>query len=65
MKKTIMISRMHCESCSKLVGMELDSLGVKSRIDWKSGKAEVEFDEKKTSIEQIKSIIKNEGYDAE
>ena len=62
MKRALTIKGMHCESCSKMIAMDLEELGVKSRIDHKSGKAEVEFDESKTSLDSIKDAIKKAGY---
>lgn len=62
MKKIIEIHGMHCKSCSMLIKSELEDQKVKAIINDESGKAEIEFDEKKISLQQIKEIIKKLGY---
>lgn len=62
MKKILKINGMHCKSCSMLIKSELEDAGVKSDINYESGKAEIEFDESKISLEKIKTIIKRAGY---
>ena len=64
MKKIIQITGMHCKSCSMLIKSELEDLGVKSEINSESGKAVIEFDESKITLEKIKEIIKQLGYQA-
>ncbi|MBI2665872.1 heavy-metal-associated domain-containing protein [Candidatus Woesearchaeota archaeon] len=67
MKQTILtVKGMHCKSCEVLIKDALEELGVNScSVDHKKGTVAVNFDEKKVSLEQIKHIIKNEGYTAE
>jgi len=64
MKSTIIVKGMHCKSCDMLVEDSLGDLsGVKSvKSDYKLGKVIVEFDEKKVSLDKIKSTIVEEGY---
>lgn len=52
---------MHCSSCSKLIESELQDKGVKAQVQ-ESGKAIIEFDEKKISEQQIKNVITELGY---
>lgn len=69
-KKTdLTIKGMHCKSCETLIKDELIEAGAKDcKIDYKSGKATVTFDESSESSESslslntIKSIIKKQGY---
>ena len=56
------IEGMHCESCAELIKDKLESMGVKAEIDYKTGKAKIEFDESKTNIEKIKETISKVGY---
>lgn len=65
MKMTI--KGMHCQSCIKLIQMNFEDLnGIKnSSIDLKSGRAQVDFDEKLTSRKDIVESIKKAGYSAE
>ncbi|MDO8622946.1 MAG: heavy-metal-associated domain-containing protein [archaeon] len=62
MKKILQIKGMHCKSCSMLIKSELEDTGVKAEINHETGKATVEFDEKKTTLEKIKATIKEAGY---
>lgn len=64
MKKiNLTIKGMHCSSCSKLIQSELQDKGIKAQVQ-DTGKALIEFDEKKISEQQIKDIIKELGYQA-
>ena len=62
MKITLTIKGMHCKSCEMLIADALKEIGVASKIDHKTGKAEITYDENKTSLELIKATIKKEGY---
>ena len=62
MKKIFKISGMHCASCSKIIEMELEGKVNSSNIDSKTGKAIIDFDEKKISEKQIADIIVKAGY---
>lgn len=62
MKKIFNIKGMHCASCSKIIEMELEGKVISSNIDPKSGKAIIDFDEKKISEKQIAEIITKAGY---
>ena len=68
MKKiTLNVKGMHCPSCEILLKDSLEELeGVSNaKADSKSGIVEVDFDESKTDIDKIKSVIIKEGYKAE
>jgi copper chaperone CopZ len=56
---------MHCPSCELLIKDSLEELkGIKkAEADHKSGIIEVDFNETKTSIDNIKKIIETEGYE--
>lgn len=56
---------MHCQSCATLISEELEELGVQSKVDYKKGTAEINFDGTKVSLEKIKEVIKKEGYKLE
>ena len=62
MKKTIIIEGMHCDSCASGVEMLLNTKGIQASVDFDSKKAEIEFDENKTSFEDIKKDIEKAGY---
>ena len=58
---------MHCPSCEVLVKDSLEELeGVSNtKADSKSGIVEVDFDESKTDVNKIKSVVVKGGYKAE
>ena len=62
MKKILKIEGMHCGSCAAGVEMLLNSKNVKANVDFKSKKAEIEFDPKKIGLGKIKKEIENLGY---
>ncbi len=62
-KLNLNIKGMHCSSCSKLIEGELQDKGIKAQVQ-ESGKALIEFDEKKITEQQIKDTIKELGYQA-
>lgn len=66
-KKTFTITGMHCTSCAMNIDGELeDTSGVKSATtNYAKAKADVEFDEKKITPDQIVSIIGKVGYGAQ
>jgi copper chaperone CopZ len=63
MKTNLTIKGVHCKSCTKIIEMELEGK-VKSVKVEENGKAVIDFDEKKISLQQIKDIIKEAGYTA-
>ena len=62
MKKILKIEGMHCSSCAMGVEMLLGAKNVKAKVDFNSKKAEIEFDENKTSFEEVKKEIEKAGY---
>ncbi|MBI2630109.1 heavy-metal-associated domain-containing protein [Candidatus Pacearchaeota archaeon] len=61
-KKIFKIEGMHCDSCAKIIEMELEGKVKNARIDSKTGIAEIEFDENKISENEIRKIIEKAGY---
>lgn len=61
MKATIKITGMHCVSCAMNIDGALEDLeGVKSaNTSYAKSQTEVEYDERKISLEKIKQIIKS------
>ena len=62
MKLQLSIKGMHCKSCEILIQESLEELGVKAKADHKKGLVNIEFDESKTTKEQIIQAIAKEGY---
>ena len=65
-KKEFTITGMHCNSCALVIKTTLeDKEGVASvSVSYDSKKAVLEFDDQKTSIDDIKSEIESLGYKA-
>ena len=53
---------MHCESCKKIIEMELKDKVNKISVNLKENNAEVDFDEKKINDRQIAELIIKLGY---
>jgi len=56
------IQGMHCQSCAKMIEIELEEKVNNIKINSVSGKAEMDFDEDKISEKEIKNIIFKMGY---
>jgi copper chaperone len=62
-KEKMNVEGMHCKSCEMLIRGELEEKDVK--VSFKGKELTVEFDENKISLNDIKEIIKKEGYKVE
>lgn len=62
MKKIFRIEGMNCNSCAHLIENELKEKVERISVSYADEKAEIEFDENKTSENQIKEIIEKLGY---
>lgn len=62
MKRTYTIDGMHCDSCAKIIEMELKDKVKSISIDADKKNALIDFDEKKISEKEIRSIIEKLGY---
>jgi copper chaperone CopZ len=63
---TIQVEGMHCSACEAPIRAALQQTpGVRNvDVSYKRGDARVEFDPKRTSVEQIKRAINSTGYKA-
>ena len=64
MKKLFSVKGMHCNSCAQNIENELKGNVKSISVSYKDETAEIDFDEKKISLAQIKEIIKEAGYGA-
>lgn len=66
-KKQLIITGMHCTSCSNLIEKEVQKLpGIQNiSVNVATEKATVTFDENKTNLEEISNTIKHAGYQAD
>lgn len=67
MKQTIKVKGMHCIGCEMNVQMALEEKGgiKKIKADYKKGVVEIEYDENKIKLDEIKKIIMETGYKPE
>jgi copper chaperone CopZ len=67
MKMEYQVNGMHCDSCIALIKMELgEIIGIKKVSgDYRKGKVIVEYDEKKTNVNEIARVIEKSGYKVE
>ena len=65
-KETLYIEKMSCASCATNIERDLEKHeGIHSaNVSFAAKKAQIEFDEKKTSLSKIKNMIKDLGYEA-
>jgi len=62
-KVVLKITGMHCTSCAMNIDGELEDLGVKNvHTNYAKGETQVEFDDDKIQLGQIKETIKKLGY---
>ncbi len=66
-KETILISGMHCTSCSLSIDKAISALDgvVSSNVNYATGKAIVEYDDDIVNLSEIEKIIESSGYDVE
>jgi len=65
-KVTFKVEDMHCESCPKLIKMDLEEtpgvMAVNATLATKT--VTVEYDEVMTNVDKLVEVIKNSGYTA-
>jgi copper chaperone CopZ len=66
MKKTLLVSDMHCSNCAmNIESLEDDLPGVKSiSASYQKGQMVVEFDETRIEVNAIIVAVKQKGYTA-
>ncbi len=57
------IKGMHCNSCEFLIKDVLEEIGVKATADHKKGEVNLNFDEKKVSLNKIRDVLKGNNYE--
>ena len=63
MKTVIKVEGMICRSCETLLKEALAEIGVKAEASHEKGTIKVEFDEAKITLEDVKEVIRAEGYE--
>ncbi|WP_139492097.1 cation transporter [Brevibacillus dissolubilis] len=63
-QKVLKVEGMSCGHCvATIEGSLAKELGVTSKVNLANKEVTVEYDEARTSIESIKTLIENQGYD--
>jgi len=57
------VNGMSCGHCVNSIESALQELGVKGKVDLASGKVTVEFNENIYTLDKIKEVIEEQGYD--
>lgn len=60
---TLKVEGMSCGHCVSAVEKAVTGAGASGTVDLAAGKVTVQYDEKKVSLDAIKSAIEDQGYD--
>lgn len=64
MKKiTLNVQGMSCQHCVNAIEGALKEVGASGKVDLSSNTVNVEYDQTKISLDQIKAAIEDQGYD--
>ncbi|MFH0817801.1 MAG: heavy-metal-associated domain-containing protein [Candidatus Micrarchaeota archaeon] len=64
-KAKLLIKSIHCASCKMLIEEEVADLGAKANVDIAKKTAELEFDEKKVKLSDLRDALREMGYESE
>jgi len=62
-KITLEVGGMSCQHCVNAIERAVAALGAKGRADLANRTVEVEYDESRVSLDQVKAAIEDEGYE--
>ncbi|MFD2673283.1 copper ion binding protein [Marinicrinis sediminis] len=62
---TLQVEGMSCNHCVAAIEKALMKLDAEGKVDLASKKVDVRYDEAKTSVEEIKEAIEDQGYDVQ
>jgi len=60
---TLQVEGMSCQHCVRSIQGALRGIGTEAKVNLTENTVEVAFDENAVAIEQIKSVIEEQGYD--
>ncbi|WP_159888448.1 copper ion binding protein [Paenibacillus puerhi] len=60
---TLNVQGMSCQHCVNSIEGALKEMGVTGKANLKGESVDVSFDEQKVSLDQIKEVIEEQGYD--
>ena len=61
----LQVKGMSCGHCVQAVEGAVSRLGASAKVDLQEGKVDVEFDEARVALTDIKAAIEDQGYDVE
>lgn len=61
--EVLQVKGMSCGHCVSSVEGAVKNAGGSAKVDLASGKVTVEFDDSKLSVQAIKEVIEEQGYD--
>ena len=63
-KASFKLEGLTCGSCSEKVATELNSVDglILSAVDYQSGRVEIAYDNKKTSVKKLENALEKTGY---
>jgi copper chaperone len=59
----LQVEGMSCNHCVVAIEGALKAIGSKGKVDLASDTVTVEYDEKKWTLDQIKEVIEDQGYE--
>lgn len=62
-KETLKVEGMSCNHCVKSIETGLKEMGVAGTVDLQGGIVQVQYDEGKVNMDQIKHAIEELGYE--
>ena len=65
MQSELKVNGMHCKSCEILIKDSLNDINVEAEVNHKNGIVKLKFDEKIVSLDKIKKVVKECGYNTE
>lgn len=61
-KKVYKIQGMDCDSCAKMIELDMEDIGVKASCSYPKGELLVEYDAKKIDEKRLFDVIQTAGY---
>jgi len=61
-KKTYKIDGMDCDSCAKMIELDLEDEGITAKCSYSKASLEVEIDNDKKSDDKVKEVVTKAGY---
>ena len=61
-KKIYKIQGMDCDSCAKMIELDLEDAGITAKCDYAREILEVNLENDSIDIEKIKKVVENSGY---